>query len=281
MDQFTGYAIEEEDREELLQTQVDAVMYALTELPDRMDPRSSPLADQGFIRVENQQSVGACQGFSLACSAEFAHTFATGEVVQLDNMYAYIASQEKDGINGDQGSTLSGGTKAARDGLRKETEPYRPVYPGRAYLTPARRADAVYKLMSHTIMRSADQIKQFIGSAVGIVQIGIPWGSFMTPDSRGCIREFRPTGRPGGHAVVFCGYVPDSDVGVSSGSGWWALMKNSWSMRWGIRGYAFVAPRAIDQMLRHQWTVMVGRSDMQSPRSRRSKFDFTKRSILR
>jgi ribose 1,5-bisphosphokinase PhnN len=80
---------------------------------------------------------------------------------------------------------------------------------------------------------------------------------------------------------VFCGYVPDHDVGVTSGSGWWALLKNSWNIRWGVRGYAFVAPKAIDQMIRHPHTVMVGRSDMQSPRARRSKFDFTKKSILR
>ena len=279
-DVFTGYAIDQEQREELLATQVDAVMNMLGDIPDRMDPRSSPLADQGFIQVENQASVGACQGFSLACCGEFAHTFATGEVIQLDNMYAYIASQVKDGINGDRGSTLSGGTKAFKDGIPLQTEPYRPVYPGRAYLTPERRARAVYKLQSHTTMQDADHVRQFIGSGVGIVQLGIAWGRWMEPDARGCIHDFNP-GRGGGHAITFAGYVPDSDVGVASGAGWWALLKNSWSRRWGKNGYAYVSPKAINKMIRHQWTVMVGRSDMESPRPRKVKVDFTKRSILR
>jgi C1A family cysteine protease len=128
-------------------------------------------------------------------------------------------------------------------------------------------------------MKSAEQVKQFIGSGVGIVQIGITWGNEMTPDSQGCIRSFSGRGG-GGHAVVFCGYVPDSDVGVKSSAGWWLLLKNSWSKRWGKSGYAYVDPKACDQMIRHQWTSMYGRSDMDSPRPRPIKFDFTKQSIL-
>lgn len=275
---FTGYAIELEDRENLAATQVDADVLMMGDLPPRMDPRYSPLGTQGFIRVENQASVGACQGFSLACCGEFAYAFATGAVIQLDNMYAYIASQVESGINGDRGSTLDGGTRAFLKGFPRETEPYRPVYPGRDYLTDERRATAVYKLKSHTKMESADQIKQFIGSGVGIVQIGIAWGNAMNPDGQGCIRSFSPGG--GGHAVVFCGYVPDSDIGQQSGSGYWLLLKNSWSERWGKRGYAYVSPRAVDQMLRHRWTVMYGRSDMDHPKPRPIKFDFTKQSIL-
>jgi C1A family cysteine protease len=128
-------------------------------------------------------------------------------------------------------------------------------------------------------MKSAEQVKQFIGSGVGIVQIGITWGNEMTPDSQGCIRSFSGRGG-GGHAVVFCGYVPDSDVGARSSTGWWLLLKNSWSKRWGKSGYAYVDPRACDQMIAHRWTSMYGRSDMDSPRPRPIKFDFTKQSIL-
>lgn len=278
MVEFTGYPIELEDRDNLQATQVDADLLMMGDLPPRMDPRNSRLASQGFMRVENQGSVGACQGFSLACCGEFAHAFATGEVVQIDNMYAYIASQVESNINGDRGSTLDGGSRAFVKGFPLEMETYKAVYPGRSYLTPERKNRAHYKLTSHTRMNSANQIKQFIGSGVGIVQIGIAWGNAMTPDSFGCIRSFGAGG--GGHAVVFCGYVPDEDVGQQSGSEYWLLLKNSWSQRWGKKGFAYVAPKAVDQMLRHQFTVMYGRSDMNSPRPRPIKVDFTKQSIL-
>ena len=153
------------------------------------------------------------------------------------------------------------------------------VKPKDVYITAEMRAQAIYKLKSHTQMQSADQVKAFIGSQIGIVQIGINWGNEMTPDANGCIHSFAGSGT-GGHALVFAGYVPDADVGTSSGSGWWALLKNSWSQRWGKKGYAYVSPRAIDQMIRNRNTSMYGRSDMNSPRPRPIKFDFSKQSIL-
>jgi C1A family cysteine protease len=278
---FTGYPIELEDRDELENTQTDAEVLMMGEIPVRMDPRTSKLGSQGFLQVEDQAQQGSCQGQSLTECLEFAHAFATGEVIQASRQYAYIASQMENNIRNDGGSTLSGGTKAALKGIPLESvAPYMGnKYPGWAYITPAMRAAAVYKLKSHTMIKSADHAKQFIGSGVGIVQLGISWGSEMTPDSHGCIRAF--TGRSGGgHAIVFAGYVPDEDVGQKSGSGWWLLLKNSWSKRWGKNGYAYVSPKACDQMLRHQWTVMYGRSDADSPRPRPIKFDFTKKSIL-
>lgn len=278
--QFTGYPLELENREELLRTQTDAVLLMLGDVPDRMDPRTSKLAEQGFLRVEDQGQIGSCQGQSITDCGEFAHAFATGEVVQISRMYAYIASQMESNIRGDSGSTLEGGTKAFLKGFPLESiAPYTNSYPGYSYITAAMRQAAVYKLKSHTQMQSADQCKQFIGSQVGIVQIGIAWGQWMEPDAAGCIRSFAPRGG-GGHALVFCGYVPDADVGQSSGSGYWFLMKNSWSQRWGKKGYAYVSPRAVDQMIAHQWTSMYGRSDMDSPRPRPIKVDFTRTSAL-
>jgi len=276
-----GYPIELEDRDALRSSATEAVLLMLGDLPERMDPRSSALGSQGFLQVEDQQQQGSCQGQSLSDCGEFAHTFATGEVIQISRQYAYIASQMENNIRTDSGSTLEGGTRAFKKGFPLESvAPYAGNrYPGWGYITQAMRDKAIYKLMSHTEMKSAEHVKQFIGSGVGIVQLGITWGNEMNPDGQGCVRSFSGRGG-GGHAIVFAGYVPDSDVGVKSSAGWWLLLKNSWSKRWGRSGYAYVDPRACDQMLRHQWTSMYGRSDMDSPRPRPIKFDFSKQSIL-
>ena len=276
--QFSGYAIEQEDRQEIERTQTDASMLMLGDLPERVDPRKHPLAAEQWLQVENQGSIGSCQGQSLTECAEYCYTVATGVVLQFSRMFAYIVSQLFDGIRGDRGSTLNGGTKTSREvGLCEESiAPYPRSYPGHGYVTEAMKQNAAkYRLKTHTVMRSADQIKQFIGSGVGIVQIGISWGNEMTPDSSGCIRRF--TGRGGGgHAVVFAGYVPDADVGQRSTKGYWLLLKNSWGNRWGVNGYAYVDPAAVDQMLAHRWTVMIGRSDMDVPQPRPIPVDFTK-----
>ena len=276
-----GYPIELEDRDALRSSATEAVLLMLGDLPERMDPRSSALGSQGFLQVEDQGQQGSCQGQSLSCCGEFAHAFATGEVIQISRQYAYIASQMENNIRIDGGSTLEGGTRAFKKGFPLESvAPYAGNrYPGWGYITQAMRDKAIYKLMSHTEMKSAEHVKQFIGSGVGIVQLGISWGNEMSPDGQGCIRSFSGRGG-GGHAIVFCGYVPDSDVGVRSSAGWWLLLKNSWSKRWGKSGYAYVDPRACDQMLAHRWTSMYGRSDMDSPRPRPIRFDFSKQSIL-
>lgn len=277
-----GYRFDLEDKQALNAMCVEAPVLMMGDLPTRVDPRKSPLASKGWLQVENQGQIGSCQGQSLTECAEYCFAIVNpNDVVQLSRMYAYITSQMENNIQTDSGSTLEGGTRAAKKGLCLESiGPYPGSYPGWRWVTQAMRDNAKnYRLQSVTEIKSAEHAKQFIGSGVGIVQIGIPWGNEMTPDSRGCIRSF--TGRGGGgHAVVFAGYVSDDDVGVQSSEGWWLLLKNSWGSRWGVNGYAYVDPRACDQMLRHQFTSMYGRSDLDTPRIRPIPVDWTKESLL-
>lgn len=275
-----GYPIEQENREYLRASQTDAKVLFMGDLPERCDPRKSALATDGWLKVENQYRQGSCEGQSLTETGEFCFTVATGRVIQLSRQYAYIASQMESNIKGDSGATLEGGTKAFLKGIcREEIAPYAQAYPGWSYITAAMREDAKnYILKSHTEMKSAEHVKQFIGSGVGIVQLGISWNGSMEPDGNGCIRSWRSGG--GGHAIVFAGYVPDSDLGVKSSAGWWLLLKNSWGTSWGKGGYAYVDPKACDQMLAHQWTSMYGRSDMETPNPRPLPVDFTKESVL-
>lgn len=273
-----GYAINLEDFDFLKATSTTASMLMMGDLPDRVDPRQHPLYKDNWLKVEDQGQQGSCQGQALTECGEFCYTIGTGRVIQLSRQYAYIKSQMFDNIRGDRGSTLSGGTKCIKEGICLESVgPYAGnTYPGWNWITQEMKEDAVnYILKTHTVMKSEEDIKRFIGSGIGIVQIGIAWGREMSPDRSGCIRSFSGSGG-GGHSVVFCGYVPDSVVGQSSSKGYWYLLKNSWSKRWGLEGFAYVDPRAVESMLRHRFTVMIGRSDMNLPKPRELDVDFTK-----
>ncbi len=82
-------------------------------------------------------------------------------------MFAYIASQMKDGNRTDSGSTLSGGTKAAKDdGFCPENlDRTRSGYPGWGWLTQAMREKAKpYLLQSHTEIKQEPEVKGYIGS---------------------------------------------------------------------------------------------------------------------
>lgn len=278
---FTGYAIDLENREELVASSTKCPTYAFGDLPERVDPRKSKLAEEGWLKVENQGSIGSCQGNALTENMEYCYAVATGAVEQFSRMYAYLLSQRFDGISGDRGSTLNGGTKAAKQGVCRESlAPYPRQYPGMSWMTQSMHDDAKnFKLKSHTALKSADECRNYIGAGAGIVQIGIMWGSDMDPDSKGCIRSFSGSSG-GGHSVVLCGYIPDSDIGVRSSAGYWFLLKNSWDKRWGVGGYAYWDPTAgVQRAINHRFSSFIGRSDMETPNIRTLPHDFTKKGI--
>lgn len=277
-DYVGGYAIEQEHRQELEATSTQATYRSFSDLPERVDPRRAALFSQGLLVAPNQGPIGSCQGNALTHNFEYCYALRTGKVLQFSRMMAYIGSQIEDGIRGDSGSTLSGGTKLARKGVCPEdVAPYPSSYPGWSYLTPAmREAAKPYTMASHTVLRTVDEVKQYIGSGIGIVQIGISWGSAMRPDSKGCIRSFNGGG--GGHSVCYAGYIPDSDVGVQSSAGYWFLLLNSWGRSWGKDGWAYVDPKSVELQLRHQWSVFIGRSDLSTPGPRN--IDWTKESVF-
>lgn len=270
-DRVGGYAIEEEQIDELLATSVEPVF--ADEIPEIMDPRGHELAGRGFLKMENQYSQGSCQGQALTECLEFCFGVEVGKVVQSSRQFAYLVSQMHNNIRGDRGSTLSGGTKCVEHyGIcREEIGPYQSRYPGHGWVKQEMYEDAkTYKLGSHTNLRSADEVRAYLGSGMGIVQIGIRWG--VRPDSKGLVTRYSSSG--GGHSVVFAGYLPDDAVGAKSSRGWWGLMKNSWGERWGDKGYAYVDPSAMDAMCRQ---TVIGRSDMITPIPKVERIvDFTK-----
>jgi C1A family cysteine protease len=250
-------------------------MMAVGDMPERVDPRQSDLYKSGWLKVENQGAIGSCQGASLTNCMEFCYGISTGKFLELSKMHAYLKSQRFDGIVGDRGSTLSGGTKAARAGVCREAiAPYPRAYPGASWVTPAMEEDGKnYILRSHTNINNSLEAKEFIASGKGLVQAGTMWGNEMTPDSRGVIKSF--SGRSGGgHAWVLLGYVPDEDVGSSHRDGYYFVLRNTWG-NWGDKGDAYVPPSVLDQMIRHNFSVFIGRSDMETPDVRNIPHDFT------
>jgi len=262
MERVGGYAWEEEDNQELNASSVEPSF--ADEIPHLMDPRGHELAGRGFLQMENQYRQGSCQGQALTECLEFCFGTEVGKVVQSSRQFAYLVSQKHNRISSDRGSTLSGGTYCVEDiGIcDEEIGPYQSSYPGHGWLKSEMYEDAKkYKLGSHTTLRSADEVRAYLGSGMGLVQIGIRWGRSCTPDSKGCIKSYSSSGG-GGHSVTLAGYLPDESVGVSSSRGWWGLLKNSWGTSWGDDGYAYVDPKCIDTMCRQ---TVIGRSDMITP----------------
>ncbi len=294
-DPFTGYRIDQEARDELRATSTPLpVRFNTTyRAPAEMDPRP-------WHRIEDQGQMGSCQGHALSSVCELAAKINFAELVaqsrctdrqkssrcvdkirrlgdmfeqafrrkddsqiQFSPLFAYYASQKRDGILGqDIGSTLAGGLAAAKEdgSCPEDVMPYRLPYTGR-FTEGAYDAAKDFKIRRHTVCESYDDVFQFLASGQGGVEIGIRWGDGMTPRG-GVIEQFAPGG--GGHAVCFLGYSKRKDRQGRN----YLWMANSWSRQWGNDGWAEVSPAAVEQMARHQDTVMIGLSDMAVARPR-------------
>lgn len=256
--EFTGYLIEKEDREWLRSYATPMRLMADIDFaaPEEIDPRP-------WHRIENQGSMGSCQGHALSSVCEYAFRIATGKTTQFSPLFGYYATQKIDGLLGrDVGSTIAGGVKCAMQYgcCPLEVMPYpSPVRYTGQIPQEAWPAAEPFKIRSHAVCNNYADVFNYLASGQGGVEIGISWGSGM---QGAVIERFSPGG--GGHAVCFLGYSRRKD---SQGRNYlWKA--NSWGRDWGNQGWAEVAPMAVDQMGAHQYTVMIGMSDLSVPRPR-------------
>ncbi len=143
-------------------------LLSMGETPDRVDPRKHMLWDKGFLKTENQGQIGSCQGQSLTECGEFCYTLKTGLVIQFSRMFAYIESQKHNNIRTDSGSTLTGGTHAAKNvgSVAKRSHRIRhAIQAGHTSRLRCLRTPRAAKLQSHTDIKQEEAVRQYIGSA--------------------------------------------------------------------------------------------------------------------
>jgi hypothetical protein len=208
-----------------------------------------------ILKVENQGGQGACQGHGISSTLEMASCIAIGEKsLELSRAMGYYETQRIDGIQGDRGSTISGGVKLAentgicREDLWKYPSRYSNKRPSdwNAVLKSAER----FKSGKSVRIRSWDGLVTFLEAGLGAVTIGIRWNSSV---NREHVTDFRG-GSGGGHAICLPQMSKKRPGEVD--------MMNSWGERWGDGGWATWTRGAFEQMLKDRFTVAIGVSDM-------------------
>ena len=270
MDFFTGYDPTLERRDEIANSSTP-MLFSMRDFqaPIEVDPR--PL-----MRHDKQGNMGSCQGFSLTNCGEYLWALPHGGVSnerQFSQLFSYLESQRIDNLLGrDAGSTIAGGLKiASQVGYLVESElPYRTPYPNnaRSLVTDAMRKLAErYKIRSHTWLESYEAIFQYLASGSGAVHTGTLWNDSFYSSSG--VLESISLRNGGGHATAWLGYSKRKD---SKGRNYiWRL--NSHNDSW-----TEIAPSVIDALCRHQYTSIVGISDLSTPGPR--KMDWLKERPL-
>lgn len=248
-----GWRQDLEDTEFLDKNSSRFKMLKMQEIPQQVDPR-------GKIRVKDQGQVGACSGFSRSYCMEALSNGIGQTGIEFSPMYSYLTGQKVDGLLGsDTGATISGGIKAAKQYGSCPDELF--PFPGRyvseipeACWEPAEK----HQLLSYTPVNSAKECRQAIGSGYAIY-LGILWDQSMDTKK---LESYNAGRGGGGHAICLLGYVGD-----------YFLMLNSWSEQWGDRGWAMWHERAVDSMIRHQFSEFFAVSEIENPEPRQWNYD--------
>ena len=249
-----------------------------SKIPDEMDVKP-------FHRLEDQQRMGSCRAHSATSKAEWIHFIQTGQLIdnktiQFSRQFAYNEIRTIDGIQGDQGCSMQGGIEFEKT-IGHCLEEFFP-YTGQDRRRSPRECfdNAIFKLRTHVILESYDDMWRFKAGRIGDTEIGMIWPDCM--QSQRIIEDFWTGGRgagrhAGGHAVFVGGWSAKKD---EQGRHYFEI-QNSWNVRnWqnSEQGTKLISPAAIEKILQHRFTVCIGSSNLENaePQS----WDFVRNPIF-
>ena len=267
---FSGYAYEHEKIDELVSTAIP-MTFGLGDVDIENALDFTEIDD--IHPIENQGSMGSCQGHSLSSQLEVIRYLETGEWLQMSRLQAYLGTQQIDGLLGrDAGSTISGGVRFAKE-VGLVSEPYMPYpqpvrYPGKAwYLNridqPEFEEAERFKIKKHSVINSYDEALAWLAGRTGTISLGKYWP--VDIDSRAVCREFRFGG--GMHATAIVAIDKSRDDGDGNPL---LACANSHGENYGDEGWYFWTKYAFNKMVRTQNCIAIGISDMDLPKPRRT-----------
>lgn len=229
--------------------------------PATVDPRS-------WSKIRNQGQEGSCQGHSITACGEQCYHVKTDKVISFSPDAAYYLTQKFDGLlGGDNGSTIAGGMKVATEiGFCLESDmPYTDRYNPQSLPSNIKELCAPYKTAKHKVFKGPDffaETVDWIGNGFGGVSFGIPWTIKL--DAKGVASWY--AANAGGHAQAVLGYLGRI---MSNGLPEYLLVKNSWG-DWGpLHGWYFIPQDVYNRAMAHNYSVVVGISDMASLKPRK------------
>jgi hypothetical protein len=283
-----GYRPDLEDKAYIIEHSSKFNLRMLGNEPEEIDPRP-------WFKIRSQGAQGSCRGHSLAANGRYCAKAATG-VLDLNAdgilndpkeddfspMWAYIMSQRQSNIRGDVGATMTGGIKVGLEqGLAREVKwPYPNAY--NTNVPNGASADATnFKFARYTKFQPGDVqgVKAWLATGQG----GIDWGKMWPlPFIGGCVVD-GPIGNRtmGGHATAILGYIKGRTLlkeipslsNVIKPEQTLFVGVNSHGVNAQHKGFYYVTERGLEACMRHQWTEVLGWSDMSVPKRRTINFN--------
>jgi C1A family cysteine protease len=206
--------------------------FAANDLPPRVDLRPHMTA------VEDQSEVNSCTANAIAGAYEYLIQRSQGDAVDISRLFIYYNARQYDGIQGDQGSTITGSIHVLETigTCTESTWTYAP------HLVDQQPHSDAYEEASQFQVKEADEIPVDLYAMKHCLAEGYPFafglalfGSFDRAGKHGLVSAPEPNAASrtshGNHAMLCVGYSDQSQS---------FIVRNSWGESWGEQGYCYI-----------------------------------------
>jgi C1A family cysteine protease len=213
----------------------------VVKLPKKIDwtPKMSPVRDQG--------EEGTCVGFAVAVGMkEYQEFLDYGKLVLLSPRFVYSECKKIDGMPGLEGTTI----RVAMQVLKKLGVCQEKFWPYQAHQKDKPKKGAIgdakkFRIMTYARILNLNELRMSLATK-GPVVLGVQVFKGMLKTKTGLVPMPKRGERSiGGHAICAVGYDDEKEL---------VKFKNSWSEKWGDRGYGYLPYVYVECYMMDAWS---------------------------
>ena len=225
-----------DDRDYLMRAYLPVI-----KLPRKIDytPKLSPVRDQG--------EEGTCVGFATACGMkEYQELLDYNKLITLSPRFVYSRCKKIDGMPEEEGTTIRTAMKVLKvKGICQEKFwPYLPLKKTRARrgaVSDAKR----FRILTYARILNLNELRMALATkGPCVIGVEVFEGMMSTKTGRVPMPKKNET-TLGGHAICPVGYDDKKRL---------VTFKNSWSVKWGKKGYGSLPYAYIKRYMMDAWS---------------------------
>ena len=236
----------------------------IMKLPKKVDytPKLSPVRDQG--------DEGTCVSFACASGMkEYQELLDYAKLIELSPRFVYSECKKIDGMPESEGTTLRAAMQVLhKKGVRREKFwPYQPYQNDKAKKGNLANAKK-FRIKTYARILNLNELRLSLANK-GPCVIGVQVFKGMMKTKTGIVSRPKKKEYPlGAHAICPVGYDDKTKL---------VKFKNSWSEKWGKKGYGFLPYAYIERYMMDAWSLV----DIEDPNplTLASILQYTKRSV--
>ncbi len=202
---------------------------------------------QKMSPVRDQQTDGTCVGFATASGMkEYQELLDYEKLVELSPRFVYAEAKKIDGVPGLEGTTIRAAMQVLENkGVCRENywpyQPHQKDKPKEGAFSNAKK----FCIMTYARILNLDELRMSL-TTKGPAVLGIQVFKGMLKTKTGLVPLPKRNERSlGGHAIAAVGYDDEKEL---------VKFKNSWSNKWGEKGYGYLAYEYIQRYMMDAWS---------------------------